>query len=109
MAVMQTFTSRAVQTHWGLVTEIAKREPVTVTHYGRPSFMIVPIDIGRVAVRLSIKSERLNTIQAEAAENPLPLRQSLGMLKFLQGARTAIRTRAEIDKALDADRDSWGT
>jgi antitoxin (DNA-binding transcriptional repressor) of toxin-antitoxin stability system len=109
MTTMQTFTSREAQTRWGTVTDIAKKEPVTVTQYGRASFMLVPIEIGQVAVRLSVKSQRVNGPQGEGAETPLPSRQSMGMLKFLQGARTTTRTRAEIDKALNADRDSWNT
>lgn len=49
---MQTFTSREAQTRWGAVTDIAKKEPVTVTQYGRASFMLVPFEIGQEAVRL---------------------------------------------------------
>ncbi len=48
---MQTLTSRDVQTRFGAVLDLAKREPITVTQYGRPSVMIVPIAIGEEAVR----------------------------------------------------------
>ena len=46
---MQTLTSRDVQTRFGAVIDLAKREPITVTQYGRPSVMIVPLDIGEEA------------------------------------------------------------
>ena len=47
---MQTFSSRDVRTRFGAVLDIAKREPVTVTQYGRPSVMILPFEIGQEAV-----------------------------------------------------------
>ena len=49
---MQTYSSRDVQTRFGTVLDVAKREPVTVTQYGRPSVMIVPFEIGQEAVRV---------------------------------------------------------
>ena len=49
---MQTFSSRELQTRFGAVLDVAKREPVTVTQYGRPSVMIVPFEIGQEAVRV---------------------------------------------------------
>ena len=49
---MQTFSSRDLQTRFGTIIDIAKREPVTVTQYGRPSVMIVPMDVGAEAVRM---------------------------------------------------------
>jgi prevent-host-death family protein len=48
---MKTYTSREVQNSFGTVFDEAKREPVTVTHYGRPSVMIVPVEFGEEAVR----------------------------------------------------------
>ena len=48
---MQTYTSRELQTRFGMVIDTAKREPVTVTQYGRPAVMIVPYEIGQEAVR----------------------------------------------------------
>jgi antitoxin (DNA-binding transcriptional repressor) of toxin-antitoxin stability system len=109
MPIMQTFTSREAQTRWGTVTDIAKKEPVTVTQYGRPSFMLLPIEIGQEALRLNIARQRAHEIQSELDEKPLPSRRSLGMLKFLQEARATTRTRTEIDQALNADRASWNT
>ena len=48
---MKIYTAREVQTSFGTVFDEAKREPITVTHYGRPSVMILPVELGQEAVR----------------------------------------------------------
>jgi hypothetical protein len=97
---MQTFSSREVQTRWGAVTDIAKREPVMVTQYGRESVMIVSAEIGREVLRLQVEGKR-------AARKPAR-KAPLGMLDFLKQARaSAPRSRAAIDEALGRDRDAW--
>jgi prevent-host-death family protein len=52
MPVMPTFSSREVQNRFGAVMDMAKKEPVTVTQYGREAVMIVPTAIGKEAIRL---------------------------------------------------------
>ena len=49
---MKTFASREVQSRFGVVIDTAKREPVTLTQYGKEVVMMVPMEIGREAVRL---------------------------------------------------------
>jgi prevent-host-death family protein len=41
---MKTFASREVQTRFGSVLDTAKREPVTVTQYGRPVIVMMNIE-----------------------------------------------------------------
>lgn len=128
---MQTFSSREAQNKWGTVTDLAKREPVMITQYGRESFMIVPAALGRTMLRkqagergVSIPREQSLADAAEAltetdinamvhglreatSKTPeQPLRR-LGMLEFLKQNRLPERTRSEIDAALNADRDAW--
>ena len=61
---MQTFSSRELQTRFGAVLDVAKREPVTGTQYGRPSVMIVPFEIGQEAVRLHSASRLADFLAA---------------------------------------------
>jgi antitoxin (DNA-binding transcriptional repressor) of toxin-antitoxin stability system len=67
--LMQTFTSREVQTQFGMVLDFAKRAPITVTQYGRPSFMMVPLDIGQEAVRISNAARFADFLDAMPAPN----------------------------------------
>ena len=41
---MKTLPSREVQTRFGAVLDTAKREPVTVTQYGRPVVVMMSVD-----------------------------------------------------------------
>jgi prevent-host-death family protein len=67
---MQTLTSRDVQTRFGAVLDLAKREPITVTQYGRPSVMIVPLSIGEEAVRQHNASRFAEFLDVMPAPNP---------------------------------------
>ena len=48
---MQTFSSRDVQQKFGTVLDLAKREPVTVTQYGRPVVVMMGIEEARAVER----------------------------------------------------------
>ena len=48
---MKTFPSREVQTRFGAVLDAAKREPVTVTQYGRPVVVMMSVDAAAEAQR----------------------------------------------------------
>ena len=41
---MKTLPSREVQTRFGAVLDTAKREPVTVTQYGRPVVVMMSVE-----------------------------------------------------------------
>ncbi len=41
---MQTLTSRDVQTRFGAVLDLAKREPITITQYGRPVIVMMSLE-----------------------------------------------------------------
>ncbi len=41
---MKTLPSREVQTRFGAVLDAAKREPVTVTQYGRPVVVMMSVE-----------------------------------------------------------------
>lgn len=101
---MQTFSSRDVQNHWGTVVDIAKREPVTVTQYGREAFMLVPVELGREAMRLHSASQAVGVLQAAA---PAPEPSTVTILDFLSEPLTGGRSGSEIDASLAHERDAW--
>lgn len=47
----KTFASREVQTRFGTVLDTAKREPVTVTQYGRPVVTMMNFELAEEAQR----------------------------------------------------------
>jgi prevent-host-death family protein len=47
----KTFASREVQTRFGAVLDAAKREPVTVTQYGRPVVTMMSFEVAEEAQR----------------------------------------------------------
>ena len=114
---MQTFSSREVQNHWGKVTDIAKRVPVTVTQYGREAFMLVPVELGREAVRLHHANgfkEASGAVSApqkaesgSSQESPVPNAAEISILDFLMAPLPGGRSSQEIGAALAADRDAW--
>jgi prevent-host-death family protein len=53
---MQTLTSRDVQTRFGAVLDLAKREPITITQYGRP--VIVMMSLEEAKHLQSLRAER---------------------------------------------------
>jgi prevent-host-death family protein len=53
---MQTLTSRDVQTRFGAVLDLAKREPITITQYGRP--VIVMMSFEEAKQLQSLRAER---------------------------------------------------
>lgn len=53
---MQTLTSRDVQTRFGAVLDLAKREPITITQYGRP--VIVMMSVEEALQLQSLRAER---------------------------------------------------
>lgn len=46
------YPSREVQTRFGAVLDVAKREPVTVTQYGRPVVTIMNFELAEEAQRV---------------------------------------------------------
>lgn len=48
---MQTFSSRDVQTRFGAIMDIAKRDAVTITQYGRPVVVMMNVDDAQEAMR----------------------------------------------------------
>jgi prevent-host-death family protein len=48
---VKTFASREVQSHFGAVLDAAKREPVTVTQYGRPVVVMMGVEVAEEAQR----------------------------------------------------------
>ena len=48
---MQTFSSREVQTRFGAVMDIAKRDAATITQYGRPVVVMMNVDDAHEAMR----------------------------------------------------------
>ena len=101
---MQTFSSRDVQNHWGTVVDIAKREPVTVTQYGREAFMLVPVELGREAMRLQSASQAVGVLKAAAAA---PKTNAVTILDFLSEPLTGGRSGREIDAGVALERDAW--
>ncbi len=53
---MQILTSRDVQTRFGAVLDLAKREPITITQYGRP--VIVMMSLEEAQQLQSMRAER---------------------------------------------------
>lgn len=53
---MQSLTSRDVQTRFGAVLDMAKREPITITQYGRP--VIVMMSVEEAQQLQSMRAER---------------------------------------------------
>lgn len=70
---MKTFSSREAQASFGAMLDAARREPVTLTHYGKEVAMVVPMEIGREAVRLYQAgrfSELLRNMPAPRSDAP---------------------------------------
>lgn len=53
---MLNLTSRDVQTRFGAVLDMAKREPITITQYGRP--VIVMMSVEEAQQLQSMRAER---------------------------------------------------
>jgi prevent-host-death family protein len=69
---MKTLPSREVQTRFGAVLDAAKREPVTVTQYGRPVVVMMSVEealAGQRALAARRMSDFLRQLErVEAAE-----------------------------------------
>ncbi len=69
---MKTLPSREVQTRFGAVLDAAKREPVTVTQYGRPVVVMMGVEealAGQRALAARRMSDFLRRLErVEAAE-----------------------------------------
>ena len=66
---MQTLTSRDVQTRFGAVLDLAKREPITITQYGRP--VIVMMSVEEAQQLQSMRAERrFGDFMANLPTNP---------------------------------------
>lgn len=68
----KTFASREVQTRFGAVLDTAKREPITVTQYGRPVVTMMNFEVAREA-QLALAGRRMSEFlrrlpKIEAAE-----------------------------------------
>lgn len=71
---MKTFASREVQTRFGTVLDTAKREPVTVTQYGRPVVVMMNVEeaaAGQKALAGRRLSEFLRKLPQVAAAEAL--------------------------------------
>lgn len=55
----KTFASREVQTRFGAVLDTAKREPVTVTQYGRPVVTMMSFEAAEEA-QLALAGRRMS-------------------------------------------------
>ncbi len=71
---MQILTSRDVQTRFGAVLDLAKREPITITQYGRP--VIVMMSLEEAQQLQSMRAERrfgdfMKTLPTNAAAEQL--------------------------------------
>lgn len=55
---MKTLPSREVQTRFGAVLDAAKREPVTVTQYGRPVVTMMSFEVAKEA-QLALAGKRM--------------------------------------------------
>jgi len=49
---MQEFASTEAKDKWGLITDTALREPVTITRHGRPSLIVTSVQDYRALQRL---------------------------------------------------------
>ena len=66
---MQTLTSRDVQTRFGAVLDLAKREPITITQYGRPVIVMMSIEDAQEVQQLRA-SRRFGELMANLPQNP---------------------------------------
>ena len=67
---MKTIASSLVQSRFGEILDIAKRDPVTVTQYGRPVVTMMSYEDAQEALRLKAGQKMmnlLNSIQANPA------------------------------------------
>jgi prevent-host-death family protein len=65
---MKTIPSREVQTRFGAVLDAAKREPVTVTQYGRP--VVVMMEYGEaMEARRALAGQRMGSFLNELPTN----------------------------------------
>lgn len=71
---MQTLTSRDVQTRFGAVLDLAKREPITITQYGRPVIVMMSVEDAQEVQQLRA-SRRFGELMAN-----LPLNSSAEQL-----------------------------
>ncbi len=72
----QTFTSREMQTRFGAVMDIAKREHVTITQHGRPVVAMVSVEDAAELRRIRAAREMMQflahlspVVEAEAMQD----------------------------------------
>ncbi len=61
---MKTLPSAEVQNHFGEVLDLAKRDPITVTQYGRPVVTMMRYEDAQVALRLLAGQKMSRFLQA---------------------------------------------
>jgi prevent-host-death family protein len=66
---MQTLTSRDVQTRFGAVLDLAKREPITITQYGRPVIVMMSVEDAKEVQQLRA-SRRFGELMVNLPLNP---------------------------------------
>jgi prevent-host-death family protein len=66
---MQTLTSRDVQTRFGAVLDLAKREPITITQYGRPVIVMMSVEDAQEVQQLRA-SRRFGELMTNMPLNP---------------------------------------
>ena len=66
---MQTLTSRDVQTRFGAVLDLAKREPITITQYGRPVIVMMSVEDAKEVQQLRA-SRRFGELMANLPLSP---------------------------------------
>jgi prevent-host-death family protein len=67
---MQEFASTEAKDKWGLITDTALREPVTITRHGRPSLIVTSVQDYQSLQRL-----KYNQLKAEIQEGMDDLEQ----------------------------------
>jgi len=64
---MQEFPSTTAKDNWGLISDTALREPVTITRHGRPSLVVTSVQDYRALQQL--KYDRLKSEIQEGVED----------------------------------------
>ena len=66
--ILTLLTSRDVQTRFGAVLDLAKREPITITQYGRPVIVMMSVEDAKEVQQLRA-SRRFGEFMANLPQN----------------------------------------
>ncbi len=95
---MIEFSSTKAKDKWGLISDTAQREPVTITRHGRPSLIVTSVQDYQTLLRLKhdeLKADIRDAVEAVARGEVETLETEGEKAAFLDGIKSRGRDRLE--------------